>query len=73
MLRATSFARAAFVLEKPWRRVALDSGERHLRRKLITLDDGREVMVDLPAAAKLEHRDCLVLEYGRLLQIAAAP
>jgi urease accessory protein len=72
MLRATSFARAAFVQEKPWRRIALDSVERHLRRKLITLKDGCDVMVDLPAAAKLEHQDCLVLEDGRLLQIAAA-
>lgn len=73
MLRARSFARAAFVLEKPWRRIVLDSGERHLRRKLITLEDGSEVMVDLPAAAKLENQDCLVLEDGRLLQISAAP
>jgi urease accessory protein len=71
MLRATSFARAGFIMEQPWRTVMLEAGERHLRRKLLTLAEGDEVLVDLPLATKLEHRDCLVLEDGRLLQVIA--
>ena len=34
-LRATSFARAGFVTEKPWAEIELEAQARHLRRKLI--------------------------------------
>ena len=71
MLRATSFVRAgtggtAFDL------VTLAHDERHLRRKLLTLVHGDEVLVDLPATTTLEHGDLLVLEDGRLVEIIAA-
>ena len=46
--------------------------QRHLRRKLITLQHGDEVLVDLREAVKFEDRDCLILEDGRLVQIIAS-
>jgi urease accessory protein len=72
-LRATSFARASFVTKKPWTVISLDAQERHLRRKVLVLVDGGEVLVDLDKTVKLEDGDCLVLEDGRLVQIAALP
>ena len=72
-LRATSFARAGFVFEKPWGNISLEAQERHLRRKLLFLADGNEVLVDFAKPVKLENGDCLVLEDGRLIQIAALP
>jgi urease accessory protein len=72
-LRATSFARAGFVTEKPWAEIKLEAQERHLRRKLITLGDGSEVLVDFAKPVKLEDGDCLVLEDGRLIRVAALP
>jgi urease accessory protein len=72
-LRATSFARAGFVTVKPWAIISLEAQERHLRRKLLLLADGGEVLVDLDKTVQLEDGDCLVLEDGRLLQVAALP
>jgi urease accessory protein len=71
-LRATSIVRAQYLLETPWEIVVMDSAARHLRRKLITLPHGDEVMVDLEKTVKLEDRDCLMLEDGRLIQIIAS-
>ena len=71
-LRATSFVRAQYLLETPWEIVVMDSAERHLRRKLITLQHGDEVLVDLEKTVKFEDRDCLILEDGRLVQIIAS-
>jgi len=70
-LRATSFAKANFVLEKPFTSINLESQDRHLRRKLLTLEDGTEILVDFAKTAKLEDGDCLVLDDGRLVQVAA--
>jgi urease accessory protein len=72
-LRATSFARAAFITESPYAVISLEAQERHIRRKVITLDGGEEVLVDFKKAIKLEDGDCLVLEDGRLIQITASP
>jgi urease accessory protein len=71
-LRATSFVRANFLMETPWGIIVLESSERHLRRRLITLQYGDEVLVDLDKATRFDDRDCLVLEDGRLVQIMAA-
>lgn len=71
-LRATSFVRAQYLLETPWQVVVMDSAERHLRRKLITLQHGDEVLVDLEKTVKFADRDCLILEDGRLIQIIAS-
>ena len=50
----------------------MDAEARHLRRKLITLQHGDEVMVDLEKTVKFEDRDCLILDDGRLVQIIAS-
>jgi urease accessory protein len=71
-LRATRYVRAQYLLERPWETIVMDSAARHLRRKLITLQHGDEVMVDLDTTTKFEDRDCLILDDGRLLQIVAS-
>jgi urease accessory protein len=70
-MRATTFTRANFVTETPWQKIVLESSERHLRRKVIMLGNGEEVLVDFERPVKLENRDCLVLENGNLVQIIA--
>jgi len=72
-LRAISFVRAGFVTEQIWQRISLESQDRHVRRKLLTLENGTEVLVDFGKAVKLENHDCLVLEDGRLIAINALP
>lgn len=72
-LRATSFARAGFVTQKPWAQITLDAQDRHLRRKLLALENGTEILVDFQTSVKLENHDCLVLEDGRLIAIEALP
>ena len=72
LLRATRFVRAQYLLETPWQIIVMDAEARHLRRKLITLQHGDEVMVDLDKTTKFEDRDCLILDDGRLVQIVAS-
>jgi urease accessory protein len=71
-LRAQSFTRASFVMEKPAYAIELDAGDRHLRRKLLPLAGGRDLLVELDSPVKLESGDCLVLEDGRLVRVVAA-
>jgi urease accessory protein len=71
-LRAISFVRAQYLLETPWEIVVMDSASRHMRRKLIILQHGDEVLVDLEKPIKFADRDCLILEDGRLVQIIAS-
>lgn len=71
-LRATSFRRAGLTGGTAFDSVVLDAQGRHVRRKLITLQQGGEVLVDFEKPVKLEHGDCLVLEDGRLVEIIAA-
>ena len=71
-LRATSFRRAGFPGTAPFDAVTLDAEARHIRRKLIQLGQGREVLADFEKPVKLEHGDCLVLEDGRLVEVIAA-
>lgn len=52
--------------------LVLVHGERHLRRKVLTLQSGERVLVDFPAARSLLHQDRLVLEDGRHIEIVAA-
>jgi urease accessory protein len=74
MLKATSFVRAGKVPKGkvPFDLAVLAHDERHLRRKLLTLVHGDEVLVDLPSAVRLESGDWLVLEDGRFVDIQAA-
>ncbi len=50
----------------------MDAEARHLRRRLVTLQQGDEVMVDLDKTTKFDDRDCLILDDGRLVQIIAS-
>ena len=71
MLKATSFVRAgkAPTDKIPFDLAVLAHDERHLRRKLLTLVHGDEVLVDLPSTVRLESGDALVLDDGRLVDI----
>ena len=70
MLRAISHTHHSEA--EPFGTLKLDSGDRHLRRKLMTLDQGVKIMVDLPEAVLLADGDALVLEDGRTVRIVAA-
>lgn len=74
MLRATTYVRAADVPAggRQFDLVVLPHDERHLRRRLLTLAHGDDVLVDLPTAVRLDQGDCLVMEDGRLIEIMAA-
>lgn len=50
----------------------LDHAARHLRRKLVTTDQGEEIMVDLPEPVLFADGDRLVLQDGRSVAIVAA-
>lgn len=70
MLRAVSRAHASDA--EPFGTLVLDSADRHLRRKLVTTNQGDKVMVDLPEPVLLVDGDRLVLEDGRTIEIVAA-
>ena len=72
MLRASSFKRVGSDGPIPFDLVVLAHHERRLRRKLLTLVHGDEVMVDLPETVSFETGDLLVLEDGRHAEIIAA-
>ncbi len=71
-LIAKTFRRTRTGDTPPSASVMLDSQARHLRRKLITLQTGDEVLVDLEKPVKFHDRDCLVLNDGRLIEVIAA-
>ena len=56
----------------PFDLVTLEHDERRLRRKLIRLVHGDEVLVDFPQTITLEHGSALRLEDGRLVEVMAA-
>lgn len=47
--------------------------DRFLRRKVLDLDDGSSVLVDLPKTTSLNHGGVLVLEDGSEIAVVAAP
>jgi urease accessory protein len=55
-----------------WDIVVLAHDERHLRRKVLKLQHGDEVLIDLEAAVSLEHGDALQLSNGKLVEVIAA-
>ncbi|MCD7058709.1 urease accessory protein UreE [Pelagibacterium xiamenense] len=57
---------------EPFGVAVLAHDERAIRRRLITLTGGEEVLVDLPRTVALETGDVLVLENGRIVEIVAA-
>lgn len=71
-LRAVSHLPAGHARGTPWASITLTHDQRRLRRRLLVLDDGTEVLVDLPTTVTLEDGSHLQLEDGRLLAVAAA-
>ena len=57
MLKAIAVKRASEHQEQPLGRAVLQHDERHLRRRVIALADGREVLVDLPETVVLAAGD----------------
>jgi urease accessory protein len=55
-----------------WDIVVLAHDERHLRRKVLRLQHGDEVLVDLEAAVSLANGDALQLSNGKLVEVIAA-
>jgi urease accessory protein len=76
MLRATAVKLAADAsaesLPAAMATAVLAHDARHLRRKAVTLADGRKVLVDLPEPVVLAAGDRLVLEDGSHVEVAAA-
>ncbi len=70
MLRSTSVSRDQSVM--PFDIIVLAHDERHLRRKVLTLQHGDRVLVDLARPTALEDRDRLVLDDGRHVEVIAA-
>lgn len=70
MLRAGTIAGAGCVV--PFDIVVLDHEARHIRRRVIELQHGDEVLVDLAQPAVLVHGDRLVLDDGREVEVIAA-
>ncbi|RYE32942.1 MAG: urease accessory protein UreE [Hyphomicrobiales bacterium] len=69
MLRAISHSHGG---GEPAGTIRLDHAARHLRRKLVTTDQGEEIMVDLPEPVLFADGDRLVLDDGRNVAIVAA-
>lgn len=68
---------AAVELKGQWQgniagRAVLAHDQRALRRKLVTLDSGLDVLVDLPRTVALQTGDALRLDDGRFAEIIAA-
>lgn len=72
MLRAVSLLPPNHGLGTPFDSIVLQHDERRLRRKLLVLQHGHEVMVDFPQTITLEAGSALQLEDGRFVQILAA-
>lgn len=70
MLRITSIA--AGTAGTPADMAVMTHEERHLRRRVIRVASGRELLVDLPSPVVLAHGDRLVLEDGRHVEVIAA-
>ncbi|WP_271893893.1 urease accessory protein UreE [Candidatus Phyllobacterium onerii] len=72
MKRVTNHNHAGHYHGTPFDRIVLAHDERHLRRKVLTLEQGEQILVDLPEAIAFEHGDVLILEDGRMAEIVAA-
>ncbi len=53
--------------------VAIDFDRRHRRRIVLHTDTGRDLLVDLPQAARLRDGDGLLLDGGGVVRVVAAP
>ena len=73
MQRVTSYLPAGTPSSHPVEQVVLPHDLRHLRRKLLHLESGEMVMLDLKEAVLFATGDLLVREDGELIEIVAAP
>lgn len=69
--RAGSFVRAGQGGAAPFDTVVLESDERHLRRRVLALKNGGQLLVDLLEPAALQDGDLLVLDDGRHVGVIA--
>lgn len=58
---------------EPVATVSLDYDGRFLRRKVLQLDDGQSLLVDLPNTTSLDHGGVLILADGGEIEVVAAP
>jgi len=72
MLRVVSLLPPNHGRGLPYDTATLDHSERRLRRKLLRLSRGDEIMVDFPQTLTLDHGAALELEDGRIAGIVAA-
>lgn len=72
MLRVTAIHPAGHKGPVPFDLVVLESDERRLRRKMLRLQHGDDVLIDLPQTVTLDHGQLLELEDGRLAEVIAA-
>jgi urease accessory protein len=54
-------------------RVSIDFDRRHRRRILLATDTGKELLLDLPQAARLRHGEGLALDDGGVVRVCAKP
>jgi urease accessory protein len=73
MLRAVSHLPADHGQGIPFDRIVLEHDERRLRRKLLRLQNGEEIMLDFPQTITLDHHGAIQLDDGRLVEVVAAP
>lgn len=72
MQRVTSYLPAGTPSSHPTAQVKLPHDLRHLRRKLLHLENGEMVMLDLKEPVLFANGDMLVREDGELIEILAA-
>ncbi len=72
MLRVASILPVGHHDGTPFGRVVLEHDERRVRRKVLRLVEGDEVMIDLRDTTTLEHGGGLKLDDGRVVEIIAA-
>lgn len=72
MLRVQSYIPAGQPADEPTGYVTLAHDQRHLRRKLLHLQNHEMVMLDLKEPVLFSHGDLLVVENGDLVEIRAA-
>lgn len=72
MFRVTAHIPAASAKGVPFDSLTLAHDERRLRRKLLKLPKGDEILLDFPEPVTLGHGDRLQLEDGRLVGVVAA-
>ncbi|MEO1719808.1 MAG: urease accessory protein UreE [Pseudomonadota bacterium] len=73
MFRVSRIGKPSVSSPQPFAQLALDSGDRHVRRKVVTLQSGERILIDLDGAHQLAGGDRLVLEDHREIEIVARP